>query len=252
MFYQFGEYYIIILALQAYCAYHSYKRGTHQKWIWLIVFLPLVGCLIYLFSEVFSSSHVNSVQTGITTLINPGGVIKRLENNLRFADTFNNRVALADAYLSSGQTERAIQLYESSLTGAFTENEHVLMQLVSAYYHVGRYTDSVLAARKISRQPQFYRSSSHTVYAMALAASGDDVAAEKEFMSMAGRYSYFENRYQYGLFLAARKRMNEATNIFDAIVQEGNHLTGYERRNNRQWVQSAKAELKKLIAGVVA
>lgn len=252
MFYEFGEYYIVILALQAYCAYHSYKRGTHQKWIWLIVFLPLVGSVIYHFSEVFSFSQVSRVQTGITTLINPGGVIKRLEENLRFTDTFKNRVALADAYLSAGQKERAIQLYESSLTGAFTENEHVLMQLVSAYYYSGRHSDAISAARKICKQPQFNRSSSHTVYAMALAASGDDVAAEKEFISMSGKYSYFENRYQYGLFLAAKDRIEEASNIFDAIVQEGSYLSGYERRNNRQWVQSAKAELKKLNAGVIA
>jgi len=73
-------------------------------------------------------------QSGVGTLINPTGRIKKLEANLRFSDTFNNRIALADACLEKGFTDRAIELYESSLAGNFTENEYVLSKLIIAYF----------------------------------------------------------------------------------------------------------------------
>jgi len=60
----------------------------------------------------FSTPNIN-----ISSVINPGGNIKKLEDELKFTDTFANRIKLADAYLAAGQTEKAAELYKSSLTG---------------------------------------------------------------------------------------------------------------------------------------
>jgi hypothetical protein len=49
--------------------------------------------------------------------------------------------AAGDAYLNAGQTDKAISLYESSLSGAFEENEHVRAQLSIAYFTKQRYED---------------------------------------------------------------------------------------------------------------
>lgn len=133
IFGSFGEYYYIILILQALCVYHSIRNGSHGKWIWLIIFLPLVGCLIYLFTEVLNKRQVSSLQTDVVKLVNPGGRIKELEKKFQFSGTFANRVALADAYLAKGMNENAIELYEPALTGLFENNEHVLEKLIHAY-----------------------------------------------------------------------------------------------------------------------
>src|ERR1700743_2889247 len=109
-------FYYITIGLQLICVIHCLRKGNQTTWIWLIVFLPIVGCLAYLFMGVFNKGSVRQMQSGMGTAIYPAGKIKKLEKQLEFADTFNNRVLLADAYLSSGNTERAIQLYESSLT----------------------------------------------------------------------------------------------------------------------------------------
>lgn len=45
---------------------------------------------------------MQQAQSGISNIFNPGGSIKRMEENLRFSDTFSNRVTLADAYLAIG------------------------------------------------------------------------------------------------------------------------------------------------------
>src|ERR1700755_403063 len=108
--------YYISIVLQAICVIHCIRKGNQQRWIWVIVFVPFIGALIYFFSEIVNSRDMRNWQSGVGGLFSSVGRVSRLENNLRFADTFNNRVMLADAYLASGRTEEAIELYTGSLT----------------------------------------------------------------------------------------------------------------------------------------
>jgi len=199
------NFYYVTIALQAFCVFHCIRKGNQNKWIWIIVFLPLVGCLIYFFTEIVNSRDIQKVQSGLGEVLNPSGSIRKLEENLRFADTFNNIIALADAYLYSGEVDKAIHLYESSLKGAFTENEHVLSQLVIAYHKKQRYKELIATAEKIYHLPQFPFSRPHILYAQALAKEGLKEKAEKEFKKMNGKYSHYEGRYYYGLFPCNRR-----------------------------------------------
>jgi len=250
MFFNGGSYYYIIIGLQIFCGIHSYRRGTLNRWIFLIVFLPLIGSAIYLYSEVLSArkSFVKPIN------MNPGrsnaspGNIKKLEDELRFTDTFANKVKLADAYLAAGFTEKAIDLYKASLTGAFSENEHVMGQLIVAYFEEERYYEVLPLAKKLYNLPQFARSKEHLLYALALENTGNMEQAEKEFKAMKGRYSYFEPRYQYGLFLMRAERYDDAAQIFTDMLDEEPHLGNIEKKSNRQWFAKAKDELKKIAA----
>jgi hypothetical protein len=250
MLFNGGSYYYIIIGLQIFCGIHSYRRGTLNRWIFLIIFLPLIGSAIYLYSEVLSArkSFVKPIN------MNPGrsnaspGNIKKLEDELHFADTFANKVKLADAYLAAGFTEKAIDLYKASLTGAFSENEHVMGQLINAYFEEGRYYEALPLAKKLYNLPQFARSKEHLLYALALENTGNTEQAEKEFKAMKGRYSYFEPRYQYGLFLMRAERYDDAAQIFTDMLDEEPHLGNIEKRSNRQWFAKAKDELKKIAA----
>jgi len=241
-----GPYYYLIVILQAYCAIHSYRNGTLNRWIFLIIFLPVIGSLIYVYSEILSNSRFRKPNIDIGAVFNPGSKITKLENELRFTDTFTNRVKLADAYLDAGQTDKAIELYNASLTGAFSENEHVLAQLVIAYFEKQQYDEVIRIAKKIYRLPQFTRSKAHILYARALENTGNTELAENEFKAMKGRYSYFGPRYEYGLFLVRAGRNDDARAIFDEMLNEEQHLGSMEKRTNRIWFAKAKEELRKI------
>lgn len=43
--------YYIEICLQVVCAIHCMRQGTQGRWLWIIIFLPLVGCIIYIVSE---------------------------------------------------------------------------------------------------------------------------------------------------------------------------------------------------------
>ncbi|MFT3823891.1 MAG: PLDc N-terminal domain-containing protein [Chitinophagaceae bacterium] len=249
-FFSNNYFYYITIALQLICVLHCVRKGNQQKWIWIIVFIPIVGCIVYIVTEMFTGREMEQVQSGIGNLINPSGSIRKLEENLRFSDTFNNRMALADAYLASGNTDQAIALYEGSYTGAFTENEQLLKQLVIAYYIKQRYSDAIKMAQKMYNTPQFARSKVHILYAMSLDQAGNYEQAEKEFKLMNVRYSHFEARYQYGLFLQRAGRAQEAYELFANMVDEGAHLSSREKSASREWLAKAREAMRNAERGV--
>jgi hypothetical protein len=168
LMFAFGQYtYYIIGGLQAICAFHAYRNGKLDKWIWLIVFLPVIGCLIYLYKEVLSNRRINTPKINVGAVFNPGGKLKKLEDDVRFTDTFANRIRLADAYLDAGFTDKAVEIYTASLTGAFAGNEHVMAKLIIAYYKQERYAEILPIAKKLYKLPQFPRSQAHLTYALA-------------------------------------------------------------------------------------
>lgn len=241
-----NSYYYIPLLLEALCVWHCLKKGNQQKWIWIIVFLPLVGCIVYFFSEIVSGDEISNVGSGLGNALNPGGRIRKLEARQKFADTFENRILLADAYLNAGQIERAIPIYEQSLTGVFSENEYGVMQLMTAYARAERYKELLPLAKKVYASPQFARSQAHIAYAKALAATGHEDAAEKEFQKMKSRFSAYEPRYHYGLFLLQHNRGEDAKTVFAEILDEEKHMSGREKRFHRRWFAKTREEVKRL------
>jgi len=240
-------FYYITIGLQLVCVIHCLKKGnTGGYWIWLIIFLPVIGCIAYLFMEVFTGREFEKVQSGVGTIINPAGRIRKLEANLRFSDTFNNRVALADEYLERGFADRAIELYESSLTGNFTENEYVQSKLMLAYFEKQRYEEIIPLGQRLSASPQFPRSKAHIIYALALGYVRKEQDAEREFLEMKSKFSNYEARYQFAMFLARANRLDEAYQLLTDMVNESSHLTPRERNINRKWLQLTKIELQKL------
>lgn len=240
------QYYYIVIILQVICIWHCVKKGNDSKWLWIIIFLPAIGSLIYFFTEIFTRRQVNELGADVAAVVAPGLSIRKLEEQLRFSDTFQNRVALADALLQKGETQKAIQLYESSYTGVFRENEHLLNQMVIAYAAVGRYEELIPLAQKIYKSPQFARSPAHIRYTQALEKTGRMQEAEQEYRQMSGRFANYEPRYEYGSFLLRQGRKEDAHRLFTELVGETRHLSGPEKSRNRKWINAAKDELARM------
>jgi hypothetical protein len=86
--------YYLIIALQAFCIYHLYKNKNEYYWIFIIIFLPVLGSLIYLIVNVYNKRDAEKIQEGLATIINPTKRITDLERKLGFSDTFQNKINL--------------------------------------------------------------------------------------------------------------------------------------------------------------
>ncbi|WP_207531895.1 hypothetical protein [Desertivirga arenae] len=243
---QFDNYYYFIIGLQAVCVFHAMKNGNQGKWIYLIVFLPVIGCLIYLFTEVINKRHVSSIQSDVVNIVNPGARIKELERKFKFSETLANRQALADAYLEKGLYEQAIDLYEPALTGLFENNEHIINQLIRAYFAKERYEDILRIAPRIAGSFNFSKNRSALLYALALEKSGKAEEADKQFKALNHRFSNYEARYNYGQFLIRSDRIKEADSLFSTIVNEASQMSRKDMRDSKVWIDKAAKELNNL------
>jgi hypothetical protein len=84
-------YYPLIIGLQAFCIYHAYKNNSEQKWFWLIIFFPLIGCIIYLYHHFYSKENVRTISEGIKETVDKNYQTRKLEDKLNFSDSVQNK-----------------------------------------------------------------------------------------------------------------------------------------------------------------
>ncbi len=242
--------YYLIIALQIYCIYQIIKRHHQWWWILFVLFVPVIGCAVYILLKIVNQQkigqEVNAVQSDLGTIFNPGGKIKELEKQVAFSDTFVNKVALGDAYLVSKMYDKAIEMYESTRKGVHDNDPHVNKQLIHAYFHKHQYDEVIRIAQQAKENKEFEKSNAKVLYALALEQNDQTEEAGRILQSMNGQYSDLEPRIIYAQFLMRQEQKDDAKNLLEEIITEGEHMSNFELKNKRQWIQKAQVELKSL------
>lgn len=235
-------YYYFIIALQAYCIYHLFKNRNPYYWLFVILFLPLIGSIIYLITQVYNKRDANKIQENIVSIINPAKRIKDLEKKLQFSETYQNRVNLADAYLENKDYKNAIPHYLDALHDNLQNDAYAIKQLIECYYNVGDYDNVVLYAERIKDDSEFQKSKSQFFYGLALEKLGRLEEAETNLKQIDIRYSFYEERFILAKFLLQRDKKEEAKAILDEIFMESQNMT----KQNQRIYRNTIVEVEKL------
>ncbi|MBK7806438.1 MAG: hypothetical protein IPJ51_09080 [Saprospiraceae bacterium] len=166
-------YYTPVLILQGFCLYHSYKNNTHQKYYWLIIFVPLVGSLVYLYLNFFKKSLIDDLSDGFKGIVNSNYQVEKLEKETKFTDTMSNKKYLAIQYLNKGRTNEAIDLLNSCLVGIHADDQEINRLLLQAYYSQKEYGKCIAAGEKIKNDYTFANAEEKALLAWAYYYSGD-------------------------------------------------------------------------------
>ncbi|ALJ06341.1 hypothetical protein APS56_14870 [Pseudalgibacter alginicilyticus] len=236
--------YYLTIALQVYCIYHVIKNKTPYYWIFLILFLPAIGCGIYLITQVYNKRDAEKIQDNIVSIINPTKKIKDLEKRLEFAETFQNRIDLADAYLENKDYQNAIPHYKKALEDKLQKNVFVVKQLIEALYMEGNFEEVLLYAEKIASESEFKKSRTQFLYGMSLDKLGRFEEAEKNLREIDNRYSFYEERLILAKFLIRQNKKTDAKEIIDEIYAESQYMTKENKKLNRHTI----VEVERLVA----
>jgi hypothetical protein len=223
---------LLLLAVQVFFAVHCLRRGN-PAWLFLIIFVPVVGSLIYFIVEYLPEARARRGSLGdaaqkVKERINPAVEIQRLEDQVALSNSLNNRIALARAYVRAGRTDEAIAIYRESLTGIYADDPLVLAELAFAYHTAKRPDDARAAFEKARANTSQIRNEHLMLSAAIFEESGDLEGAAREYQTILSRPVVGEEaRCRYALLLKHMGRVDEANALFDQIVRHARLSPGH-------------------------
>ena len=211
-------FYYLLIAFQAFCIFHVYKSRNENYWYFVIFFVPLIGALVYFFTQIISSKNIKKTTDKINSIINPRKKIKDLEKKLSLSDTFQNLINLADAHRENKDYLKAIVYYEKALNGNFKNHLHTLNKAAKCYFEIKKFDKVVEYACKLDLDKAF-RNTLY-IYAISLEKCQDFEEAEIQFKKADKKYSNYGERLELSKFLIRRTKNDEAKVILKEIIGE--------------------------------
>ena len=202
--------------------------------------------MAYLFVNVFQKRDIEKVHEGITHIINPNKVIENLEKRLNFSETFENRVALADAYLEVEIFDKAEEQYNASLVGTFENDFYVNAKLVEALYLSSQFERVLKNSERIKESSKFKKSKASFFYALALEKTGNVKKAEGYLSIFDSPYSRYQERLELARFYIRNGFSDKARMILEEIDEESDGMSKISYKQNRVLIKKAKELLESL------
>ncbi len=242
--------YGLILIFQAICIIQVLRRGREFFWIWIILVLPVIGGLIYLY-----------LHGGLRlSAINPARFIRipmleifdarQVERDFRLTGNLDNRIRYADVLMSRGDSAGAITLFDGELAGPFKNNVNMLFAYAKALFAAGSHADSLAALDRAEGVPNNDRiKQRYLLQALNLETLGRIIEADARFLQAQGGFLGEEAKARYGLFLLAVGRRDEARRQFERIVEALAISNWGYRTEQRVWARLAKEQLRLLARG---
>jgi hypothetical protein len=239
---------ILMLAIQIGFAVHALRRGYSLFWVFLIIFVPLIGCLLYiimvLLPEAAQSRAAHQGGKALRKALDPDKELRQLREALDRSGTVGNRVALAQEYLKRGQFGEAIPLYEASLTGMYRDDPELLLGLTQALCGAGEFERARTALESLrAANPDHDSADTRLLYARVLEELGATEPAMAEYAALLQKAPSAEAKCRYGLLLKRAGREAEARPLLEEVVKDAKGASQHSYRLNREWVERAKREL---------
>lgn len=238
--------YYLIIALKLFCLYHIYKNHKPYYWFFVIFLIPIAGALFYIITQVLTSRDVDTIQNEITSIVNPTKKIKDLETKIEFADTYANRIDLADAYFEIDAYQNAISNYKKTLDDKVQDSTHSYKQLAHCYFHMKDFDKVLDYVKKIKNRPDFKGSTQQFYYGLALREKGMLEEAEIQLKEIDRPYSNYSERLELAKFYLENNRIKEGKSLLEEISNEAQYMTKPNRRLFRKTISQVEQILKTL------
>ena len=244
--FDYSGYYILILGLQAFCLFHAYKNNNQQKWYWIIIFVPLIGCAIYLYENFYNRRNISTFTEGVKGLVYNNYALEKLEKEVKYSETITNKINLADAYTERGRYDEALTLYESCRKGFYENNTDLLRKLLRGYYLKKDYYKVIEIGKQLESTKSVGDSEDKIAYAWALHFTGDKATAEDKFKEMDAKFANFQARIEFAKFLIETNRNSDAKKILNAIIEEHEAMDSYEKGLKKNMVRESRRLLQSI------
>lgn len=242
-------YSILPLALMIICIVHAARNGYLIPWIFVIIFLPLIGSLIYLtiivLPELARGPAARRFRLGATRAIDPHKDFRAARRDVEMVGSIDSKRTLAEQLVQRGAYAEAIELYRGALTGQFKDDPALLLGLARAQFLSGEGAGAQATLDALqAADPNFISQDAHLIYARALELQGKNEDAAMEYARLVPYYSGEEARARYGQLLEKLGRRDEARALFEQVVKNLDGAPPRYRQAQAEWGNIAKAGLR--------
>lgn len=229
---------VLFLLAQIACAVHVVRTGRNYVWIYIVVFVPVVGMAAYLIAEILPdlmrSRPARQAAAGMANAINPGKHLREAMRRVEITPTAENKATLAEEYLIAGRPTESIALYREALTGIHATDPGMMLGLARALFARGDAAETQAVLERLREaNPEYNSPEGHLLYARSLEEQGKSGAALKEYAALSVYYPGQEARCRYALLLQLSGRAEEARRVFEEVCQLIEYGPRHQRRAQR-------------------
>jgi len=241
---------LISLALLVGCVVHMIRTNNIFPWIYVVVFLPSVGPLIYFFIVIvpglFRSRTAQQLQRGAARAIDPNKDYRAAMREVEMVGSVDAKRAFAEQLIQRGQYADAIEMYQNALQGQFVTDTALLLGLARAQFLNGDGAGAQASLDAIqAADPKFSSEDAHLLYARALEMQNKNDEAAEEYKRLVPYFAGEEARTRYAQLLAHMGRMDEARALFTQVVKNLDGAASRYRASQKEWGAIARAALSR-------
>jgi hypothetical protein len=242
--------YISELLLQLFCVVHAVRSGRIFPWVYVIVFLPLVGCVAYLLVEVLpemlSGRTARALHGTARNLADPHRGLRERMREVELVGSVDAKRGLAEEYVRRGAYDEALSLYRSSLQGQFSNDPALLLGMARAQFLSGDGAGAQASLNALqASDPAFVSADAHLLYARSLELQGRLPEAGGEYEKLVRYYPGEEARCRYAMLLDRLGETDGARRLYAEIVKSLDGAPRHYRRAQKEWGDIARTALKR-------
>lgn len=243
------SYYILSILIQVAIVIHIIKTGRNTLWVWLVIFVPLIGALAYFVVEILpglmGSQAAKRTASSLRRTVDPNRDLRQAHKRLAVNDSVDSRRKVADQLFEHGEYDAAIEHYTAAMTGLYSHEPLLMLGVAKAQFAKGQISEARQTLDElIANNPDFKSPEGHLLYARALEGEGNIEKALAEYASLAKYYSGAEAIYRYALLLKRGGNEEQATNLLKELLTNAELAGPVFHKEQREWIEAARREVR--------
>ena len=239
---------ILVWLIQLVLIIHVLKSGRSRYWIFILLFMPMIGGIAYLVIELlpeFASSITGQrAVRNVKKTLNPGAGLRQHEAAWQQSPNVDNSRRYAEVLLDAGKINEAEEIINQALSGLFETEPTLLLLKARLQFEHGQTAEAAKTLESLQEHnPDFRSAEGHLIYARSLEAQDRVEDAIREYSAVSGYFPGVEARYRLALCLAANGRDNAARKEYESILNDAKLAPPHFRKSQKTWLDAVKKEL---------
>lgn len=238
----------LLVVIQSCFAFHAFKTARSGWWMFVIMGLPVMGCVIYYLVEVSPGSREHRRESraarDIAKAVKPDAELKKRAEQLETCGSTDNRLTLADECCAHRMYGEAMRLYERCLQGVYSNDSTILFRLARAAVDSGDWDKAgAIVERLKAEAPKTRPLEVRLLEARRLEGLGRYDDALAIYSEVLPQFVGLEARYRYGELLLKLGRREAALEIFNDVLKTSKRFASPIEEEER-WAVAARQAVR--------